>query len=372
MNPSSLFKSVTILLLFLSLRHPADAALYSWEDQEGILNFTNSLEEVPADAKVTVLPELPPPPEAPADRPDTAVEPPPDVPPRSPQPPLQPLKVEAREVTQGTFVVQLVRELGLGQNVAPEEAADLLTRIRVTPLLGRWKLEEPITPELVLRLRTLTVSAAQVESISVAPEEALLAFDTTAALLGVPIARPESRLSDRFSPSPVLDAPPLVLINPPPAQLVSSYLWVPVQQRFFWSGVEHSGFFVLQSIEPGFHLNGHRFVFTTHLIERHFFNRHLPHPPRVDRRVDIAPPGPQPRLPERRLRGGTHPRSFSTGGPITQTPPSPGLTPITPPSGTSFLSPMAGSLRPSPPPFAPPPPRSELPASPPKRSLRGR
>ncbi|WDT81860.1 MAG: hypothetical protein MPW14_09145 [Candidatus Manganitrophus sp.] len=64
-------------------------------------------------------------------------------------------------MTQGAFAVQLVRELGLEEDADPEEAADLLTRIRVTPRLGRWELSAPITPALVSRLRTLTVSAAQ-------------------------------------------------------------------------------------------------------------------------------------------------------------------------------------------------------------------
>ncbi len=141
------------------------------------------------------------------------------------------------------FAVQLVGEIGFGQDRSPQEAADLLTQIRVSPPLGRWKFDEPMTPNLVARLRTLTVSAAQRGAISIQPEEALLAFDTTAALLGVSIpASSPSERSDSSSSSGVLDAPPLVLINEPPPQILSSYVWIPVDQGFFWNGTPCSGF----------------------------------------------------------------------------------------------------------------------------------
>ncbi|MDC4203795.1 MAG: hypothetical protein MPW13_05255 [Candidatus Manganitrophus sp.] len=184
--------------------------------------------------------------------------------------------------------MQLVRELGLEEDADPEEAADLLTRIRVTPRLGRWELSAPITPALVSRLRTLTVSAAQRGAISIAPEEALLAFDTTAALLNVSIPA-EADLSDRSASSTYLDAPPLVLISPPPPQIVSFYVWVPVEEGFFWSGSRRHGFYVLHEVHRDLHFNGHRFAFRRHYIERRFTDRFY-NDPFIDRRVfDVFP-----------------------------------------------------------------------------------
>ncbi|NKE71868.1 hypothetical protein [Candidatus Manganitrophus noduliformans] len=223
-------RSILSLLLIAALSSPAPAELYSWRDAEGVLHATDRRDKVPEGVTPEVWPDLPPSPPAEAPQvlpPQPKAEPPPS------QEFLPAAEVEAAEVTQGAFAVQLVRELGLEEDADPEEAADLLTRIRVTPRLGRWELSAPMTPALVSRLRTLTVSAAQRGAVQIAPEEALLAFDTTAALLNVSIpAASEADLSDRPASSTYLDAPPLVLISPPPPRIVSYYVWVPVEEGF--------------------------------------------------------------------------------------------------------------------------------------------
>jgi len=382
-------------LLLAGLSAPALAELYSWRDAEGVLHATDRRDKVPEGVTPDVWPDLPPSP--PAEAPQLLpAEPKAETPPSKTSPSAA--EVEAGEITQGRFAVQLVRELGLEEDATPEEAADLLTRIRVTPRLGRWKLAAPITPALVARLRTLTVSAAQRGAIRIEPEEALLAFDTTAALLNVAIpAASEADLSERSASSTILDAPPLVLISPPPPRIVSYYVWVPVEEGFYWSGARRGGFYVLHDAHMDLHFNGHRFAFRRHLIERHFTDRFV-HDRFIDRPVfDLYPPFyespppvivlpppilhpphqphlPPPRWPDRRLRGAP-PRS--TGRPTIRPGPPPGMTPLAPPVGGTVLTPLAPRLRSrsSSPPPAPDAPES--PQAPPsvrmiRPSLRGR
>lgn len=390
-------RSILSLLLIAALSSPAPAELYSWRDAEGVLHATDRRDKVPEGVTPEVWPDLPPSPPAEAPQvlpPQPKAEPPPS------QEFLPAAEVEAAEVTQGAFAVQLVRELGLEEDADPEEAADLLTRMRVTPRLGRWELSAPITPALVSRLRTLTVSAAQRGAVRIAPEEALLAFDTTAALLNVSIpAASEADLSDRPASSIYLDAPPLVLISPPPPQIVSFYVWVPVEEGFFWSGSRRHGFYVLHEVHRDLHFNGHRFAFRRHHIERRFTDRFFNDPffdrrgfdvfpPFHDRRppVIVLPPPilhpphlpPPPRRHDRNLRGG----SRSTGRPTIRSMPPSAMTPLAPPAGETALTPLAPRLRgrsSAPPPALTPlaprlpeEPQEPPSASVPRPSLRGR
>ncbi|WDT76887.1 MAG: DUF4124 domain-containing protein [Candidatus Manganitrophus sp.] len=388
-------RSILSLLLIAALSSPALAVLYSWRDAEGVLHATDRRDKVPEGVTPEVWPDLPPSPPAEAHQ---VLPPQPKAQPLPSQEFLPAAEVEAGEVTQGAFAVQLVRELGLEEDADPEEAADLLTRMRVTPRLGRWELSAPITPALVSRLRTLTVSAAQRGAISIGPEEALLAFDTTAALLNVSIPA-EADLSDRSASSTYLDAPPLVLISPPPPQIVSFYVWVPVEDGFFWSGSRRHGFYVLHEVHRDLHFNGHRFAFRRHYIERRFTNRFY-NDPFIDRRgfnvfppfhdrrppVIVLPPPiihpphlpPPPRRHDRTLRGG----SRSTGRPTIRSMPPSAMTPLAPPVGETALTPLAPRLRgrSSAPPSAltplaprvPQEPQEPPAASVPRPSLRGR
>lgn len=367
---------ILAMLLLAGLSGPAPAELYSWRDSEGVLHATDRPENVPDNVKVDVWPD-PPRPLSPK-APPAAPEPPPPEP-SLPKTALPAAAVEENGVTQGAFAVHLAQELGLGEEVTPEEAADLLTQIRVTPRLGRWNLAAPVTPEWVARLRTLTVSAAQRGAVQITPEEALLAFDATAALLNVSIpTASDPDLSSRSASSTFLAAPPLVLISPPPPQIVSFYTWVPVEEGFFWSGSRRHGFYVLHEVHLDLHFNGHRFAFRRHHIERRFTDRFF-NDPFFDRRVfDVFPPfhdhrppvivlppplvhqphlPPPPRRHDRSLRGG----SRSTGRPTIRSMPPSAMTPLAPPVGGTALTPLAPRLPEEPPS-----------ASVPRRSLRGR
>src|SRR5579884_2189658 len=140
-------KSISAAVLLFSLWGPAQAEIYTWKDQEGVLNATNRRENVPADVKAEVLPELPrtPTPGAPKSAPDQSQQGNAQISAQalSQAQALPPATApEENQITQGMFAVQLVGELGFGQDRSPKEAADLLTQIRVSPPLGRWKFED--------------------------------------------------------------------------------------------------------------------------------------------------------------------------------------------------------------------------------------
>src|SRR5581483_2604210 len=384
MKKSALFKTFLVILSLVLPVYPARGELYSWRDQNGVENFSNSRDNIPADAKVQVWTEKEPEPQAEKSNPAPSPPPPPSPSqaensapsPLSPSVNSAPARTEP--ATQGQFAVQLVEELGLDPQPTPEGAAGLLTQIRVSPPLGRWELERPITPTLVTRLRTLTVSAAEAGTISIRPEEALLAFDTTAALLGVPItAGAPADPADPNYTTTVVQSPPLVLIAPPPPVYYTSYVWVPVEPGFFWGGVWCSGYFVFDVGHRNYWFHRHRFDFPRDRIERHFtdhvvgprlrghggFSGTQPLPPRsFDRRTEVRPVAPPPSM-ERRLRGGASSRSYSTSRgqavppsistPISprtgrSAPPANQLTPLaprTPMTPLAPMTPMSGRLR---------------------------
>ncbi|MFQ5779742.1 MAG: DUF4124 domain-containing protein [Nitrospiria bacterium] len=191
-------------------------------------------------------------------------------------------------ITQGEFAVHLARELGLGQDLTPEEAAGILSDLRIAPPLGHWERDAAMTPALTSRLRALTVAAPQMGWIAITPEEALFAFDTAAALLGVPIPV-DLDTEVRESSPPAVAVPALVYVTPPPYLIAPYYTWIPVSGGFLWHGTTVHGFFALHSVHLNtHHFNGHRFAFGLHFVRRHFplhltehhlVRRHLIHRP---------------------------------------------------------------------------------------------
>ena len=246
--------ALAILVSLLSISTPVSATtLYTWRDADGSIMFTDSPRGAPPDvqvrvwAKVESVPSPPTPPVTPALE-STPVPDPPVIGAQSAQP-----------VTQGEFAVHLAEELALGEHSDEDEAADLLSRIRIAPRLGRWELDQPMTPELTLRLRNLTVASAAEGWIAVTPEEGLLAFDTTAALLGVTIPETvDSDASDEDALLPVADTPPLVYVAEPPVAVSPYYVWQPWPGGYWWNGVIVSGVFVLDVDRFVTHRHQHR------------------------------------------------------------------------------------------------------------------
>ena len=235
--PPSPFSLAVLLVYSLPLIPTAVSAttLYTWRNADGTFMFTDNPNGAPPDVQVHVWTEE-------------------DVPPSHPAPESTPGAIAAVPpvegvpdmVTQGEFAIRLVEELGLEDRPDADEATDILTKVRIAPRLGRWELDEPMTPDLTTRLRSLTAAAAVEAWITLTPEEGLLAFDTTAALLGVAI--PETGEMDRRSGEsslPFDETPPLVYATPPPPEVYPYYLWQPVAGGYWWNGVVIYGIYVL-------------------------------------------------------------------------------------------------------------------------------
>jgi len=213
------------------------ASIYSWRDSSGVTTYSNNPPTNSGNAQVAVRTTEPAPLErlgpassgtmlANADQPQ--------IPERSPY-----------MATQAEFAVQLVKELGLGQPADASQAADVLTNLRIVPALGEWNFDQPMTPELTIRLRQLTVAAAGRGAITITPEQALLAFDTTAALLNVdiPASNDQDTVSD--APYPIADLPPLIDFSSPPPSFYPYYIWTPIAGGFWWVNAFFPGFYVL-------------------------------------------------------------------------------------------------------------------------------
>jgi hypothetical protein len=254
---------IILYIIMMSVPAHADGAVYSWQDADGVTTFTDDPSLAPSDAKVKVFQS--------SMRSTASAETP------APSTPSQPSQI----ATEGEFAVQLVEELGLSEDPTAGEAADILTEIRIVPRLGQWELDQPMTEELTSRLRMLAVAAAESGRLLLSSEEVLLAFDTTAALLGLTIpVTPLEEASETVSeaPYPLAEAPPLVYVTtPPPAVYYPYYTWFPVTGGFWWNGVFCPGFFVLNTDfyfakHHGRSFKGHRNWDSDH-IGRRFQNR---------------------------------------------------------------------------------------------------
>lgn len=264
---------------------PSMASIYSWKDANGVVTYSNNPTEAPNNSQMIVRSEesievggvgevggagLPAQPGRTFA--DTAGTPTPERPPRL--------------ATQGEFATQLVTELGLGSPADAGQAADILTGLRITPMLGDWAFDQPMTPELTLRLRQLTVAAADRGSITLTQEQALLAFDTTAALLNVEIPAPAEPNMVSDAPYPITEMPPLIDFYPPEPPYFPYYIWTPVAGGFWWGDYFYPGFFVLnvaQFCDHHFHDASFRFAsldpgHISHRMRGHISDHRLPGP----------------------------------------------------------------------------------------------
>jgi hypothetical protein len=279
------------ILLFVLISAPAHSAtsINSWQDANDVTTFSDNPTNTPSDAQVELLSEN-------ASL-QTASETDPTE--MAAEPTLnQPLRV----VTQGEFAIQLTEELGLGEDPTAEEAADVLTAIRISPRLGEWELDQPMTQELTVRFRKLTIASAETGRITLSPEQVLLAFDTVSALLGltVPVTTGPEETSD--SPYSIAETPPLVYVAAPPPDVYPYYLWAPVVGGFWWNGFLSPGFFMLDvnlffSNHHNFVPRDHRFRLDSGRVGRqfrsHIIDHHIKRSPVVSNpdRVHRSPSG---------------------------------------------------------------------------------
>ncbi|MHB8481450.1 MAG: DUF4124 domain-containing protein [Nitrospiria bacterium] len=291
------FAVPSLLLIFLSASAYPMTPVYMWKDSNGVSNFGDDPAGAPAGAKVTVLPEnsnFQNVSETVLTNMETngAQDPPP------------------LAVTQGAFAVQLVKELGLRKDASPREAAGILSSVRIAPPLGRWFLSQPMTPELTARLRQLSVAAAKEGWIKIPENQALLAFDTSAAVLGLnisvseppprespyeeepsvspaaasPVETPPIQPNNDISPAeeeqsmpaenapdviysayPILAAPPLISFITPLPAFYPYYSWYPVSGGFWCNNYFYPGYYVLNTNQFfynnfGYNYNDRRFI----------------------------------------------------------------------------------------------------------------
>lgn len=284
---SRLFLIPFLLLFLILISASASSAttVYTWQDASGVITFSDNPANAPGDVQVVVFSKDPTP-QALSD-PNFAET-----------SEAQSTEQSAQVVTQGEFAIQLVEELGLGEEPNAEEAADILTNVLIAPRYGQWELDQPMTSELTVRLRKLTVAAAETGRIGLTPEQVLIAFDTTAAMLGLPIPAPSAPEEASESPYTINQAPPLVYMEPPPSDIYPYYVWSPVAGGFWWNHYQYPGFFVLNVNKFFFHHHGlhathshfscepfriqHHFI--GHIVDHHMTRfSGVPNPGRVQR-----------------------------------------------------------------------------------------
>ncbi len=178
----------------------ADSSVYSWRDKNGTMTFSDNPTLAPKGAAVEVRSYI-----TSAASGDGFATP----------------------IMQRAFAQRLAVELGLGDDLTAEQAAATLAKVGIAPGLGRWHLDEPMTTSLTERLRILTAGAAVAGRIALDPEQAVIAFDSTVALVGVKI---------RGAAAPQTTAPEPVVAEPAPQPVYVTPVAPVVYDRVIYVG----------------------------------------------------------------------------------------------------------------------------------------
>ncbi|HIE65523.1 MAG: DUF4124 domain-containing protein [Nitrospira sp.] len=166
--------AVQLITIFMLTSGLADSTVYTWKDEAGVTTFSDNPNSAPDGVQTRVFIAQ----SSRQEPSETRV---------MEEGPGQNSGIPTTLVSQGEFSVLLVRELGYSGGQTPEAAARILSNIPIIPPFGGWDLDAPMTPEITSRLRATTIMAPQKGWISVTPEQALHAFDSAAALVGIPI-----------------------------------------------------------------------------------------------------------------------------------------------------------------------------------------
>lgn len=140
-------------------------------------------------------------------------------------------------ITQRAFAQRLAVELGLGDDLTAERAAATLAKVGIAPPLGRWHLDEPMTTSLTERLRILTAGAAVAGRIALDPEQAVIAFDSTVALVGVKIRGAAAPQTTAPAPAVAEPTPQPVYITPAAPIVYDRVIYVGGGDPFFIGAV---------------------------------------------------------------------------------------------------------------------------------------
>ncbi|TDJ72401.1 MAG: DUF4124 domain-containing protein [Proteobacteria bacterium] len=172
-----LWSSLVLLVALLSMMvSPAYSTIYVWKDANGANNASDDPRRIPSGVRVQTLSYDAVTPAkketlASVDESDTWI-------------PTTEAKT-SDHVSQGEFAALLAAELGLGDGLSPQAAADVLADALIAPRLGKWDLNAPMTQGLLDRLGNLTLAAARAGHIPIGLDEARFAFDSATALAGI-------------------------------------------------------------------------------------------------------------------------------------------------------------------------------------------
>jgi len=211
----------------------SQADLYQWTDTEGVTHIVDESVEIPEAYRsgVTVYRAAKP-----------AGE--------TPTVPLSPSRTYAAQ-SQGAFAQKLALDLGLVKN-GNEDALGPLRGTGIQPT-GGWKVDEPLTPEVLYEVLAAARRAANTKRLAVSADgaEAVVRQAAEAFLPKPPITETPGSPSEPLDDEALYDEEPVVIIEQAPPQIVEViqepiYDYVPAPFVYGFSGI------------PRRHHHGHR------------------------------------------------------------------------------------------------------------------
>ncbi|MDH3669749.1 MAG: DUF4124 domain-containing protein [Gammaproteobacteria bacterium] len=270
------FLSVALFFaLFAIAASPAYSTIYVWKDANGVSNATDDPRRIPSGARVQTLSYDV---VAPATKETLA-----SVNESETWIPTTDAKT-SDHVAQGEFAVLLAAELGLGDGLRPQEAAEVLSDVLIAPRLGNWDLSAPMTQGLLDRLGNLTLAAARAGRIPIGLDEARFAFDSATALAGISGHFAEVPLPAYTEPTVVRER--IIVVEEHPFAHIDPYLIVHVGHGHRHFSHKHGhGLGFKHAVHP----KRHRHHAKTHVGSKHkrktvHRKQHRTHMPGADRR----------------------------------------------------------------------------------------
>jgi hypothetical protein len=265
-------KIAILMMLVLIFASSAFATIYRWEDDRGVINFTDDYSNVPPAYRGRVEETKTPSSTRSQDSVKSTVSSQTN---RTQAPPIaQPL------VPEGDFAMKLAETLRIGSPQNEADAESMLTSRGIEPRNG-WIADYPMTPDIVVELQNAIAQAAASGKLAMKTDDAIGKFKDLASQQGLMVRAGEGRHTEVGTPpdngsysNPTVinnyyydEGPPVVTYYPPPPDYSYLYAWVPYP--FLCSGFFFRGFFVLNDFDRTvgrFH-HGHEFH---HRITNHF------------------------------------------------------------------------------------------------------
>jgi hypothetical protein len=181
-------------------------------------------------------------------------------------------------VSEGSFAVELVSALSVGNTGDEVEAESQLGELGIAPRNG-WIADYPVTPDIITELQGAIAHAADTGTLSISKDEALKALDDVMTNSGLSIYPSSAGIA--YQPNPdscanyptpldinnsyAAQGPPVVTYYCPPPDFYNLYTWVPCPFR--WSGLWFPGFYVLHDFHRIIHVHNKVVVITNHFNE---------------------------------------------------------------------------------------------------------